>query len=641
MSMLDFGSLHWARKKALPIVISNKGRSAVPIKAFITMLSQPRLKSQLNNNYEDVDSNCNEEQQSNFFFVKFDGDQTNADFVISDSTSFLLQPPPPDHHQPLPTTLAKEGKELMSCWDVGGNDDESIDSVKLMVMFRAPQEPKDGEEMNRTVSLTGMLHVETGRQSSCFSHFGKKLLKGLAGLARLRTNLMVVFAVHALHLVSKRNDPSPSAIVKILNCGSIFVDVSLEVPPSTKKYFNLTPCNLMIEPGGLSEVKVTFDAKDAGWNTKIECPISIFVEPDGPGYEIPVVAEVQKRGGSTEVLMCNRAAIMWTPPAVGLSAAGLSAVEVSAVEVSAASKQVLSLYNTTDDILKAVLEIKGSASFLMVMSNGRKEKETRSRAIVIEPKHEFSVVLKFAGQESKSYAAMLIIRVADVQKYIVPLFAYAGKSRIVLEDLPIDQNSSYITTATATITAATTITASSSDSGRQDENKLVVRTCSIRSSQSQKLNVTDGVLSAVLRLYFGDEINRQLHIRILGKKRIGTLNQQSEEEPTSSSSWSLMNSVRSMNFAESFPDEETLKPVEQKAAAELASLQLFNDNISVATLILPQYLQQLLMHFTMPSEQQILLRHLLQGQQQHQQQHQQLSSLQESQHQSHALSRLG
>ncbi|KAK2155816.1 hypothetical protein LSH36_230g01007, partial [Paralvinella palmiformis] len=226
-------------------------------------------------------------------------------------------------------------------------------------------------------------------------------LRAAVGVARLHT------PTHC-EIIRLKTTHGKSAMQRIplRNAGNIPLEVSLEVT-HWPDVFTVVPMQLMIEAGGTSEFLIKFEPKQSHI-TNFESLLLMFVEPDGPGYEMPVYGEILCQSVISHCPTYSQQPI---------------------------HTQTLILRNAAKYQMKILLEVRDeSLQFEIVSSFGHKKKLSTSKEVMLKPLEEYPVHVCYKPTKTISATGKLLVRLLNSTfKYALPLTGYGGVSELSLE----------------------------------------------------------------------------------------------------------------------------------------------------------------------------------------------------------------
>lgn len=159
------------------------------------------------------------------------------------------------------------------------------------------------------------------------------------------------------------------------------IDLNLDISCHAD-IFSVLPMQMMINPGGQSNVVIKFEPQYNVRLNKVESRLLMIVEPNGPSYEISLTAEILPNISILREISCflsSREFLAWSGVAVGKS-----------------NEQTITFKNTLNQFLMLNMEVKGSEDFKFVMNYGQKQRTAKSKEIVVKGFEEFPVKISFA-----------------------------------------------------------------------------------------------------------------------------------------------------------------------------------------------------------------------------------------------------
>ena len=373
---------------------------------------------------------------------------------------------------------------------------------------------------------------------------------------------------------NNQGESNPSEMLALTNSGSIIANIHLEMKTKLS-LFSVHPSHVMVEPNGRVEVTIAFNAAGLQKGMRLEDRLTLKMRPSGLSFEMLVSGEVVQDPLRTRMaLMTTHWTVFWSAAQAKVSR-GI---------------QTVTLCNRGDHMLRICLEVRGAMQFKLIASSERRIETTRSRIIVIKPGSDFKVGLQFEAQEPRFYSAKLMLFDTDgPSKFKIPMFGYEGESSLVLHSADLGPMGQYIAAAEEVddLFFAEVVLV---NEGRRtcfvkavmfkdkEGNQAVTDTSAsvspnsfcIRENGSQKVVITmprsDPLDSFVglVKFHYGDEINRQLHGRFLGRS----------------------SNIIGVDFSGEFANEEPLTVEEKQESEGLANGDQFFSSINKVSLIL-------------------------------------------------------
>lgn len=371
-----------------------------------------------------------------------------------------------------------------------------------------------------------------------------------------------------------QGESNPSELLALTNSGSIIANVHLEMKTKSS-LFSVHPSHVMVEPNGRVEVSIAFSATGLQKGMRLEDRLTLKVRPSGISFEILVSGEIVEDPLKTRMmLMTTHWTVFWSAAQAKVSR-GI---------------QTVTLCNRGDHMLRIRLEVRGAMQFKMITSFERRIETIRSRIIVIKPGGDFKVGLQFEATEPRFYSAKLMLFDADgPSKFKIPMFGYWGESSLVLRGADLGPMGQYIAAAeevddlyfaevvlvnegrrTCFVKAVMFEDKEGSRAVTNTSASISPNGFCIRENGSQKVVImmprsqTFDSFVGLVKFHYGDEINRQLHGRFLGRSS---------------------NTV-GVDFSGEFANEEPLTAEEKQESVGLVNGDQFFSSINKVSLIL-------------------------------------------------------
>ncbi|KAK3588295.1 hypothetical protein CHS0354_014158 [Potamilus streckersoni] len=261
--------------------------------------------------------------------------------------------------------------------------------------------------------FTARVDVEVDIPSSRLPVLKSLKLQAVVGVAKLH----IPKDLQVVELKTVQNQPVSKAI-KLKNAGNIDLQVSQSVFEH-QDLISVLPALVTIGPGKEEEAIVTLKPK----GESIECfktHLLLYLEPDGPLYEIQLLGEVTlKTSSSAPQLLSDKQSLVFGGVALG----------------SYLQKQ-LHLLNQDEHALALKISIRSDCLDFQLQNTTSNQMGLTSQEIVVESGQKVPVYVIYAPSSTCTATGKLAIKPQSGSfKYSVPLSGYGGVAQLRLQNV--------------------------------------------------------------------------------------------------------------------------------------------------------------------------------------------------------------
>ncbi|KAL3863258.1 hypothetical protein ACJMK2_005023, partial [Sinanodonta woodiana] len=261
--------------------------------------------------------------------------------------------------------------------------------------------------------FTARVDVEVDIPSSRLPVLKSLKLLATVGVAKLH----IPKDLQVVELKTLQNQPA-SKPIKLKNAGNIDLQVSQSVFEH-QDLISVMPALVTIGPGKEEEVVVTLKPKAESVES-FKTHLLLYLEPDGPLYEIQLLGEVAlKTRSSAPQLLSDKQSLVFGGVALG----------------SYLQKQ-LHLLNQDEHALTLKVSIRSDCLDFQLQNTTSNQMGLASQEIVVEPGQKVPVHVIYAPSSTRTATGKLAIKPQSGSfKYSVPLSGYGGVAQLRLQNV--------------------------------------------------------------------------------------------------------------------------------------------------------------------------------------------------------------